>query len=510
VFQFLNPIWLFAIAAVTIPVAIHLWNIRPGKVLKVGSISLMDAASRKSSRSFKLLDIPLFILRCLLLIILAVLLAIPLWHNKLTAGKTKGWVLIPKENFSASYNKFKPRIDSLTSAGYEFHYFNTGFPKSDLKKILADPKDSVFATTNQKSNYWNLTRQLDTTVLSTLPVYIFTPNQAKYFIGQKPQVALNLHWQTYIPADSTATWIAGAWMNTNNTIRVVQANSKPNGTVYTYANIQSGGDQPNSPYTVTINNGQAAVNLKTGNQQPVNVDTATLRIAVYSDNYVADANYLKAALQAVTGFTQRKTIIKEYSNSNAMPIGQDWLFWLSDKPANSKILANNHNVFIYETGKTVSSNSWLNNNGSYAVTLQQQKIGLFKLIEASAGNNANVLWRDGFDNPILSKQQTGKNNSYHFYSRFNPTWNDLVWSDEFPSWMMKLMVDDKSVIAENHDKSILSQQQLMPSNISESHVISVKTTGTANLVNYFWLILVLLFLAERWLANRTQNLVTNG
>src|SRR3954464_3767664 len=100
--MFLNLIWLFAIAAVVIPVAIHLWNIRPGKVLKVGSISLIDPASRKSSRSFKLLDIPLFILRCLLLLALALLLSMPVWQKKLQAAKVKGWVLVPKESFADS------------------------------------------------------------------------------------------------------------------------------------------------------------------------------------------------------------------------------------------------------------------------------------------------------------------------------------------------------------------------------------------------------------------------
>ena len=97
-FQFLNPIWFFGAAALLIPVLIHLWNIRSGKVLKVGSISLINAASRKSSRSFKLLDIPLFILRCLLLFILALLLALPVWQKKIEAAKVKGWVLFPKEN----------------------------------------------------------------------------------------------------------------------------------------------------------------------------------------------------------------------------------------------------------------------------------------------------------------------------------------------------------------------------------------------------------------------------
>jgi hypothetical protein len=507
--QFLNPIWLFAMEAVVIPVAIHLWNIRPGKVLKVGSISLMDAASRKNSRSFKLLDIPLFILRCLLLILLALLLAMPLWHKKLETIKAKGWIIVPKENFQIAYSKFKSRIDSLNNAGYELHFFNTGFSKTDLKQILLNPKDSLQTANIKAADYWNLTRQLDTTVSSTLPIYIFTPNRANYFTGQKPRVALNLHWQTYLPADSAATWIEGAWFNNNNTIRVVQGNSKPTGTIYTYTNIQTG-NLPNSPYNVTVNNGLAIVSLKTGNHQPVKLDTSALRIAVYADNNNADANYLKAALQAVSQFMQRKTVIKQYKNPKTIPANQTWLFWLSEKPLYAQLLQGAQNILTYEKGRVVSSNSWLNNNGSFSVAFQQQqKIGLFKMVEANGAAN-QTTWRDGFGHPVLSLQNQTKNNIYHFYSRFNPTWNDLVWSNEFPTWIMKLVVGNKTASLNKNDRRILDQQQLMPVNESRTHEVAVKTIGTINIVNYCWLLLAFLFLAERWLANRTQNTTSNG
>ena len=502
-FQFLNPIWLFAAAAVAIPVAIHLWNIRPGKVLKVGSISLMDAASRKSSRSLKLLDIPLLIMRCLLLVVLALLLAAPLWQKRLQSTKVKGWVLIPKETLQEAYPKFKSRIDSLTNAGYEFHYFDRGFPKSDLKQILANAKDSIANASTKQVNYWGLINQLDTVVTPALPVYVFTPNQANYFKGQKPEVALNLHWQTYTAKDSTNTWIQGAWFNSNNTIRVVQGNSKPSGTTYTNADIKSG----NSLYNVTINNGRATVSLKNGDQQQVVVDTTTLQIAVYADNNI-DAGYLKASLQAVSQFTHRKISIKQYADANAIPAGQSWLFWLSEKSINNNTLQLSHNIFRYKKGKVISSDSWLNNGSIFSVALQQeQKIGLYKLIEANSTGD-NIIWRDGFGHPVLDLQKDGQTSIYNFYSHFDPAWNDLVWSNEFPGWMMELIIENNAGSIAKYDKRVLDQQQIMPDIINETHTSAVKTAGFSNISNYFWLILALLFFAERWMANKTQT--TNG
>src|ERR1700741_1943759 len=119
---FLHPIWFFALAAISIPVAIHLWNVRKGKTLKVGSIALVTAASQKRNLSRRLNDVMLLLLRCLLLVLSAFILTMPLWKRNSNSSKTKGWVLIPKESVKETYQRFKPKIDSLNKAGFEFHY----------------------------------------------------------------------------------------------------------------------------------------------------------------------------------------------------------------------------------------------------------------------------------------------------------------------------------------------------------------------------------------------------
>ncbi|MDT3404621.1 BatA domain-containing protein [Mucilaginibacter terrae] len=497
--QFLTPIWLFGAAAIIIPVLIHLWNIRSGKVLKVGSVSLIDAASRKSSRSFKLLDIPLFILRCLLLIVLALLLAMPVLQKKMQAAKVKGWVLIPKETFTETYQKFKPTVDSLTKAGYEFHYFNSGFAKSDLKKVLLKPKDSLKTISPATfPNYWNLARELDTKTASTLPVYLFTPNQMQYFTGEKPQVALNLKWQTYTPADSVSTWIQDAWFTANGEIRVVQGTSKPLGTAYAYSNFKND-DKANSAYTINTTDGKAQISLTGNKQEPVTVSTDAQNILIYADNNSLDANYLEAALQAVIQFSQRPISIKTVANPAQIQANTEWLFWLSDKPVN-KALAKN--ILVYEKGKATSVNSWMSNAGEFTPSLaDDEKVGLFKAITAT-DIKAEPVWQDGFGKPVLALEQQNQTNIYHFYSRFNPAWNNLVWSSNFPAWMLKLMVKpevDNSV----YDKRVLSAKQYMPVIGSEQHTVAAeKSIENKSLSRYFWLTLIIIFAAERWLAHR--------
>jgi hypothetical protein len=43
----LQPIWLAAMAAISFPVAVHLWNDRRGKVLRIGSVALLSGVTQQ-------------------------------------------------------------------------------------------------------------------------------------------------------------------------------------------------------------------------------------------------------------------------------------------------------------------------------------------------------------------------------------------------------------------------------------------------------------------------------
>jgi hypothetical protein len=502
--QFLNPIWLFAIAAIGIPVIIHLWNIKPGKTLKVGSIALITAAAQKSSRSFKLNDVLLFWVRCLFLIVLAVLLAAPIWQRYQSLNATKGWILLPKDNLTETYYKFKPVIDSLSKSGYELHYFDQKFSKFEPNKALTDA--SLKDKTGVK-NYWSLVSKLNKTLPENIPVYLFSPNQSRYFSGRKPSVSLNLHWQTYTPADSVTQWIQSAWFTNTNTIKVVEGNSKPAGTYFTNYIIQSEGD-PKSPFTVDINHGSPVVSLNNAKQKLMPIDTTTLKIAIYADRYNADAAYLKAALSAGGNFAQRKISIKQYTDPNRIQTGYDWIFWLADKPIDDATSKKGVHLFSYQAGKVINTTSQIKTDGPYAMAGQEQPIALYKLTKINFNDRERMLWVDGFGNPILTKEST----SYHFYSHFNPTWNDLVWSDSFPKLLLRLALynyDNKEFISTG--RGVLDHRQLMPNIIlSAQNNGSGKVIEQTDLSHYFWLMLVLVFLIERWLAHKNKPVVKHG
>lgn len=495
---FLSPTWLLALAALCIPVVIHLWNIKPGKTLKVGSIALFSESSPKSSRSFKLQDILLLVMRSLLLALLAFLLAAPYLQQQLKDNKAKGWVLIPEVNLLQTYHHFQPKIDSLTKAGYEFHYFRTDFKKEDFTELLKTYPDST--ALRDSLNYWNLSRQLSHKAPSSLPIELFTVGTAYHFAGSKPQSNLHINWHTYIPADSVTTKITGAWLTTTGDVRVMQSIATPSGTSCQYVNIKNGSQS--TDFDVSVENGVPVVNLKNNPGEKVKVDTASKHIAIYTDKNAADANYLKSALEAVSQLTQQKTIIKQYTQERAIPGGQDWLFWLSDKPA---VTGMAKNIFSYERGKATDLQSLFSNANNLTIKQSSPQIPLYKIVQAKPVGDA--IWSDGLGHAVLSLE-VGKTDTYHFYSRFNPGWSDLVWNDEFPKWLMELT--NNLPVRSVNDHRTISAEQLQPVHIDAKDEIITPQTQQISLVNYLWIALALTFLIERWLATKNNTLIANG
>lgn len=119
--QFLYPIGLVALAGLIIPLLIHLWNVKQGKTVKIGSIALLGESSRASSKSFRINDWLLLVLRCLLLALLAFLLAQPYLKKNISGNSKNGWILADKATFPQVFKTHKKTIDSLLKKGYEIH-----------------------------------------------------------------------------------------------------------------------------------------------------------------------------------------------------------------------------------------------------------------------------------------------------------------------------------------------------------------------------------------------------
>lgn len=509
--QLLNPLWLWAIAGIIVPVLIHLWHIKTGKTLKIGSIALLGESAKQSSRSFRITDWLLLLLRCILLLLLAFLLTEPLWQKQAEPAKTKGWVLIEKEPVKEVYAHFKPQVDSLLKAGYELHQFDASFKAIKLEEVLKDTSKALNNNPNPPRSYWSLLKLLQQQLSKKLPAYLFTSNQLQHFQNTRPELNANLHWKTYTPADSVSSWIQNAYLTSKDSIRLILGNSKASGTSFSSIKLQSG-DRGNSRFQVSFAEGKPVVVLKNNPQQPVPVDTSTLKITVFQNQFPADATYLNAALQAVKKFSGRKMKISSASSFNRITAQQDWIFWLSDQnpPTNldQKLVANGR-IFQYETGKAQAINSWISSGNDFTGN-ESEPINLYQhfLADKRSITNSQTVWQDGFGQPILSLQESGNVHIYHLYTRFNPAWNDFPWSSDFPKMILNLIL--KSYPQPDftlNDKRIINpdQQQTSAATSANTSFINPKLMDLTDLKHACWIALFLVFLLERIISTQTKK-----
>ena len=499
-FQLLNPIWLFGISGIIIPLLIHLWNVKKGKTLKIGSVSLLGESSRQNARSLRLLDLLLLLLRCLLIIIVSILLAEPVWISSNSASRKGGWILIEKDNFTETYSNFQKEIDSLDQAGFDLHLFEAGFKAEELNKL----KDSeiIRDSTAAQISYWSLLRMLDQEIPTGKGAYIFTPNQLNRFKGARPEIVTKLHWKTYTPKDSSAKWIENAWF-TNDSIRAVIAQSEPKGLKKIPVNIDP--SNRNSAFTIDIQDGNTSLSFKNASAselRPVRVDTSAIRVAVYADNFKKDAEYLNAAIRAIQKYTQRKIELSSVK-SGLINGAQNIVFWLSEKmPAESQIknLKAGSSLFIYQKGKTEEINSQI---VLPEHSLQKEEIKLQKRVAiAERSKNNYTVWEDGFGQPLLGLEITNKLKLYHFYSRFNPEWNGLVWNEDFAKILVPLIIPElHNSVSDPYDRRSIAESWIVPA-MAEIKSGTVQKNTESDLKHVFWISLILLFFGERWLSFR--------
>jgi len=495
--QLLNPIWLFGISGILIPLIIHLWNVKTGKTLKVGSVSLLGESSKQNSRSLKLMDLLLLFLRCMMIILLSTFLAEPVWINPGTSEKNAGWVLAEKENFVETYSRFKPTIDSLISSGNELHLFEPGFKVAELEDLL---QDTMKGESSKKIPYWSLVKLLEQEIPRGSKAFIFSSDRLNRFKGERPSISTAIKWKTYSPADSTSKWIRHAYLSSSGSIRSIISESSPKGTSHRLT--ESDPAQSNSELMLDINNGKPSVRFKDGYQQTgiVSVDTATLKIMIYNDRLPADAEYVSAAIDAIQKYTLRKIKLLKLA-SGEIPGDLDFLFWLSPKDLPAAQLAKmkpGSSVFLYANGKATLVNSWIDRSAGHSA-LRGGQSGLYKRIAFPEDGRGFPVWEDGFGKSVLDMTVYNKVSVYRFYSRLDPEWTELVWSPDLVKLLMPMIIPVQDLVRyEVLDRRSIAELQILP--LAAERFINPKEVKHTDVKYYFWLLLLIIFFAERWLS----------
>lgn len=502
-FNFLQPIYLFALAGIAIPVLIHLWNIRKGKTLKVGSILLLSESSKQQSKSFRLHDLLLLFLRCLVIILFALLLSEPVWIHPIKTGDQKGWILIEKESLSEAYKNHKLSIDSLLAIGYELYQASAGYPKmslTDTASLIEQSGDKTLPS------YWAILSALDQQLPVNFPIVFVTTDYLNRFSGPRPGIAINVKWLLYSSIDSTSRWLADAWLTNEDSIRILFAESNGFATTFNPESVPVN-ELTRGEFDITIHEGKMFVSTFKENvdqdQHDVEVDTSSINITIFSQPGITGGEYLLAGFEAIRDYTDRKINLHFTSDKATIPNNQDWIFWLSDEAPDSS--SNPKNLVKYAQGEQINYYSWLQIPG-IADNFSNQ-VDINKRISP---NNANPqirenIWEDGFSNPILSRTKNGKQNVYELHTRLNPNWTELPWSSQLPRVLLKMVLNDSAHQYDGKVKSKIDHSQVQPYKKAGVNFAVSDDQRKTDLKRWIWLVLIIVFVIERFLSFKRKG-----
>ncbi|WP_439880697.1 BatA domain-containing protein [Pontibacter sp. MBLB2868] len=496
---FLAPYWLFAASAILVPIAIHLWNKRQGKTVKVGSLRWLEASASTRWSSIKLNDVWLLLLRCLILILLAVALAQPVLVHQPQQSEAKKAIYVGQELlYTSALQPIKPAIDSLLQRGYSLYAYTADFRQITPEAWQQISNRTTDTTLNFSANYWGLLPALSEKYDQPQDsVWLFTSDQQRYFTSDRPEnLPENIYWIP-IATKATATWLQAAVQTSPDSLLLITGHSTRDGITYNRHSIGKATLSLNLPgkQVLQLQRQNDSLQAVVGNTiSKVQVQKEPLQIAILPDEaHKQEARYLKAAIQAISNYTQLTIHLKTDTAA------ADWVFWLRNAkvPVSlEKQVKQGLKLWVQQGAEPTKLNTSIAGAAGTAIKVHQVSAANQQSSKAAA------LWTAANSQPILSWQPMGLGRIYTFRSGFSPAWSELGRSAQLPDLLLPLLLPTP---AATYDLRALDEQQLMPNQRTEVATAEASKTQREPLVPWVVLVAIILFLMERFIVSRRSK-----
>lgn len=175
--RILSPTWLAGLAALAVPLVLHLWNRRPTAVVRIGSLRGLAGPPGPRALGRRLEQIPLLLLRMSVLAAVAVGLAGPALRGGTTVAGSESVLLVDPVLLSDSLAVFSDHeVDSLRRAGRSVHLLAQGFPELEAAGTVPQHQAGI----------WALLRRLDDSLPPGSRVTVLTAMTADELGPQRP------------------------------------------------------------------------------------------------------------------------------------------------------------------------------------------------------------------------------------------------------------------------------------------------------------------------------------
>ncbi|NVO85436.1 BatA domain-containing protein [Hymenobacter terrestris] len=433
--------WL-ALLGLAVPLAIYLWNRRPGRVVQVGSVRWLEAAANQRLRNIKPEQLLLFLLRAAVLGLLGLAVAEPL--QLLPVPPTRGQVLLAAGVSAEALAPVRPLLDSLRQRGYELRQLSDSRPVSAVRPwaalglgdTTAQPSarlatDSVLAAA---PNLWS-TVQLAADSLPGRPLVVVAPLSVAYFRGTRPALPAAVRWLPLPPPDSSR-WPVAAWQPHPDSLLVLMANGSESAIAYQQVRVR----RPAADQLVGGNWGGAEIILSSPNELLITENgrhrtVPLLRRAArwhmsHDAAHAASARVLAAALRAVAPTLPLRPRLVVSTSETVPTDSLDWLFWLRDAPLPAR-WATDSSVRIWQEASSDTK--------AFATEFQpitSAETSAISRLDTTSDPGAVPVWITAAGRPLLSWQLPGR---YRLHSRLDAAWSTLADSPELPALLLPLL-----------------------------------------------------------------------
>lgn len=307
--SFVNPTYLWAFLGFLVPIAIHFWSNKKGKVIKVGSIQLLEASDSTKSKSIKLNEYLLLFLRLLLLSFLILILAEPqLKQNSKNSALT--YLIEP------SLLESKPiqsMIDSLAS-NTEVRVFTNKFP--ELDRFDFEENNTL------KINYWQLAQQVDN--LQTDSVVAFTSGKNINLKGKRPNINKPIKWIVFEEEIESKSKPLIAFKRASK-IDVFSLKSTAKNLSFEKRIL----DENSNKIQINSKGDSVVFNAKT---IPLKANPKLNILIAFDKKYKDQSYYIESSIKAIEKFIQQNITINKTAQLDKLNLeNQSLLIWLSDK-----------------------------------------------------------------------------------------------------------------------------------------------------------------------------------
>lgn len=240
--MFTAPLWLYALATLAIPLALHLWSRRPRQLIRVGSLRHVADLAEARSWSARLTEPLLLLLRLGILASVVLALAGPRIGPNRLDGRVSQVVLVEPELLTDSaLVRQDPLLDSLARSRATVRLLTPRLPRVQLDGWSSEyPADVPRA---QSGRLWDLLLLADQLVSPGGSILLIARPRVAMLGGRRPALHAAVSWHVPASSPGRTTWLAGRWPVAPDSTLEVTGWGSARGTGY-HARVFAGVSKP--------------------------------------------------------------------------------------------------------------------------------------------------------------------------------------------------------------------------------------------------------------------------